>query len=65
MAKMFETGMDTTPGLDFLTNYLLFFYTLSYVAYMKDYARIIRRGTEKQATTVKYYVIPPRQRRQV
>lgn len=63
--KMFETGKDTVPRLEFLGNYLLFFYTLSYVAYMRDYARIIRRGAEKQANTVKYYVIPPRQRRQV
>jgi len=64
MAKMFETGMDTMPGLDFLGNYL-FFHTLSYVAYMRDCARIIRRGAEKQANTMKYYMIPPCQRRQV
>lgn len=50
MAKMFETGMDTMPGLDFLGKYLLFFHTLSYVAYMRDCARIIRRGLKNKPT---------------
>ena len=40
------------PRLEFLGNYLLFFYTLSYVVYMRNCARIIRRGAEKRTSHI-------------
>ena len=52
---MFETGKDTMSRLEFLGNYLLVFYTLSYDVYTRDCARIIRgKGGDMLRTEVIY-----------